>query len=293
MSFFNIFSGKKPQAYEEQGDAYGRDELWGNAKVEYERALNRLEKMDPGDGHTVSRIEEKLDRAREALALEHQDNAETLIAGGYGEDARGLLNLALELTRDASLEAVLQKQLADLEKDTPGEWELNGDLPGIDEEIHGMDIPDDESEYFFALCGTLPDDVQMAYLGYGQNFKTGYLALNAGDFETASQYLSLALEDNQDLDTYIPLELATACLNQGERDTAKRLLVPFLKTHPDALPAYQLPGGVCGRSAAAGRDFSPGSQRLRSQVILHPIHGNLRLAGTDCPGAGRDPRSHG
>ncbi|MBW2177078.1 MAG: hypothetical protein JRH03_09045, partial [Deltaproteobacteria bacterium] len=103
MSFFNIFSGKKPQAYEEQGDAYGRDELWGNAKVEYERALNRLEKMDPGDGHTVSRIEEKLDRARESLALEHQDNAETLIAGGYGEDARGLLNLALELTRDASL----------------------------------------------------------------------------------------------------------------------------------------------------------------------------------------------
>ncbi len=288
MSFFNIFSGKKPQAYEEQGDAYGRDELWGNAKVEYERALNRLEKMDPGDGHTVSRIEEKLDRTREALALEHQDNAETLIAGGYGEDARGLLNLALELTRDASLEAVLQKQLADLEKGTPGEWELNDDLPGIDAEIHGMDIPDDESEYFFALCGTLPDDVQMAYLGYGQNFKTGYLALNAGDFETASQYLSLALEDNQDLDTYIPLELATACLNQGERDTAKRLLVPFLKTHPDVLPAYQL---LCeiywetGETAQAEELLASVPQDLETSVAVALLQGEtFRQAGND-PGA--------
>jgi len=39
--------------------------------------------------------------------------------------------------------------------------------------------------------------------------------------------------------SFIPLELATAFLNLGEYDDARRLLELFLQYHPDVLPAYQ------------------------------------------------------
>ena len=98
----------------------------------------------------------------------------------------------------------------------------------------------EEDEYYTALVGTLPDEVQDAYLGYGNSFKTGYLALNQGDFERAAEYLTKAMDEEPDPASYIPLELATACLNLGRHDEARELLESFLSHHPDALPAYQL-----------------------------------------------------
>lgn len=245
MSLFSIFAGKKPQAYEQKGDTYAKDGLWGNAKVAYERALSRLESQAPMDRESADRLAAKVAGVREELAREHQSNARNLVAGGFGDEAYDLFSLALELTRDAGLEEELQEEIHALENVVPNKsgineplWDSDGD--DGDENSRKAEVPDDESEYFFALCGTLPDEVQMAYLGYGSNFKTGYLALNAGDFETASHYLSLALEETQDLDTYIPLELATALLNQGEQTPARELLEPFVQRHPDVLPAYQL-----------------------------------------------------
>jgi len=82
--------------------------------------------------------------------------------------------------------------------------------------------------------------VQKFYQGYPQAFKTGYLALNRGDFEQAVKYLSQAMQEHDEPQSYIQLELATACLNLGQYDEACRLAESFLKYRPDALPAYQL-----------------------------------------------------
>jgi tetratricopeptide (TPR) repeat protein len=106
----------------------------------------------------------------------------------------------------------------------------------IEEPING----EKEDETFGALVGTLPDDVQTAYWGYGKAFKTGYLALNQGEFERAAEDLKTAMEEHPDPASYIPLELATVYLNLGKHEKARRLLEPFLEHHPDALPAYQL-----------------------------------------------------
>ena len=100
--------------------------------------------------------------------------------------------------------------------------------------------PGSDDEYFTALVGTLPEDVQNAYLEYGEAFKKGYAALNLGDFETAATCLSQALDENSDPRNFIPLELATASLNLGKFEDARLLLEDFLQHHPDALPAYQL-----------------------------------------------------
>jgi tetratricopeptide (TPR) repeat protein len=95
-------------------------------------------------------------------------------------------------------------------------------------------------EYFTALCGTLPADVQKAYRSYGDNFKKGYLALNQGDFELAVDSLGRAMEENPTTNSYIPLELATAYLNLEKRSEAQQLLETFIENQPQALPAYQL-----------------------------------------------------
>ncbi|MEN8243733.1 MAG: tetratricopeptide repeat protein [Thermodesulfobacteriota bacterium] len=293
MSLFNIFKGKTPLAYEQNGDTYAKDGLWGNAKVEYEKALNRLEKEVPIDGKAAERLAEKVAHVSEELAHEHQENAINLVAGGYGEEARDLFSLALELTRDAALEKELREGIEALEKvaspasalESP-EWEWVGD--DTDEGTGGAEIPGDQSETFLALCGTLPDDVQMAYLGYGSNFKIGYLALNAGDFQTAAQYLALAMADNKGLDTYIPLELATALLNQGRHAQARDLLEPFIESHPDVLPAYQL---LCDLYWDQGEiDLAKGllasiEEDLKASVSVALLKGETRRRAGDDPGA--------
>jgi len=298
MSFFNLFSGKKPQAYEQKGDDYAEESLWGNAKVEYERALNRLEKEGAEDSDTADRLYAKVTRVREELACEHRENAGNLIAGGYGEEARDLLVLALELTRDAGLQDELQQEMAALEKGLSQTsahampaWESPVDEPAGDGRVGGSgagSVPDEQSEMFFALCGTLPEDVQMAYLGYGSNFKAGYVALNTGDFETAAHYLSLALADNEGHDTYIPLELATACLNQGEHMQARELLEPFVVNHPDVLPAYQLLCDLYWEGGAidqAEQLLTSIPDELQASVSVALLKGEtLRRAGND-PGS--------
>jgi tetratricopeptide (TPR) repeat protein len=82
--------------------------------------------------------------------------------------------------------------------------------------------------------------VQESYRSYPEAFKTGYLALNRGDFEQAAKYLSQAMQEHEEPQSYIQLELATACLNLGQYDEAGRLAESFIKFRPDALPAYQL-----------------------------------------------------
>jgi len=295
MSLFSIFAGKKPQDYEQKGDAYAEEGLWGNAKVEYERALNRLEKEGATDSETADRLFAKVNRVREELACEHLENARTLIAGGYGDEARDLLALALELTRNAGLQNELREEMETLEKGPSNEsaavmpvWGPSGNDLAEDGRDDGTDAEgasDDQSEMFFALCGILPEDVQMAYLGYGSNFKTGYLALNTGDFETAAHYLALALSDNEGHDTYIPLELATACLNQGEHMQARELLEPFVENHPDVLPAYQLLCDLYWEDGAADQAeqlLASIPDELQASVSVALLKGEtLRRAGDD------------
>jgi len=97
-----------------------------------------------------------------------------------------------------------------------------------------------KAEYFQALCHTLPEAVGKAYQGYGEDFVDGYIALNNGDFDTAVTHLERALAATPRPDSFIPLELATAYLNNSRLEEARELLEEVRLHHPEALPAYQL-----------------------------------------------------
>ena len=243
MGLLDIFSGKEPESYEQKGDTHFEAKAYGKAIVEYERAMERLEKTSPWDDGYRQSLREKIRNSKDVLALQHNQTAKDLIEAGHHDDARQYFELARELTENQDLKNAVEEQLQNIETqkaeaiqidsqdDIIADTEKNPDEEPVHEE------PTDE--YFMALIGTLPEEIQSAYLSYPDAFKEGYLALNQGKFESAAEHLNRAMEEHPDPQSYIPLELATARLNLGYYDDARRLLESFLQYHQDTLPAYQ------------------------------------------------------
>jgi tetratricopeptide (TPR) repeat protein len=249
MGILNFFSGKDPEVFDKKGDALFQSGAYGKAIVQYERGLEKLEKASPWDEGYRQSLRDKIIRCKENLAQEHEKMAGELLEAGHNDDARQYVELAQELTDDAELKAKLEQHLTQLEKS--GLSAIQTTLPNFDvpdespDEIEELEddpspYPEQDDETFMALVGTLPEDVQEIYRDYPAAFKAGYLALNQGDFEQAAEFLSQAMQEIDDPQSYIPLELATACLNLAKYDEACRLAESFLEHHPDALPAYQL-----------------------------------------------------
>jgi tetratricopeptide (TPR) repeat protein len=237
MGLLKAFLGQTPAKHELKGDTFFNSSDWGRAKIEYEKALIELEKASSNDDESETRLQDKLCQAKEALALEHRQTAETLMEQEYYDDARDLFQLAEELTQDPKLRAGIENRM--LEMANLAARDKQTEIP--DYRVNDPVVSDaQEDEYFAALCGTLPEDMQAVYFSYGDAFKSGYLALNRGEFDLAAECLNRAMDENPSPDTFVPLELATAYLNVGKPDEARRLLETFLQHHPDALPGYQL-----------------------------------------------------
>ncbi|MEJ2586056.1 MAG: hypothetical protein P8165_00430 [Deltaproteobacteria bacterium] len=240
MGLKNLFRAN-PEKYEKRGDDCVRASDWGRAKLAYESALDALQKGVFHDEAAGQRIQAKLSRSVEALCREHMKTAADLVASGYDKDARELLELALDLTRDPELEADIQKRLGKMKR--PPSMDLERVTPHLESFQPVDDVVDmagDDEETFTALLGALPEAIQSAYASYGPSFQAGYLALNRGDFEFAADALAAAMIENPASDSFIPLELATAYLNLRRLEEARELLETFLENHQEALPGYQL-----------------------------------------------------
>jgi tetratricopeptide (TPR) repeat protein len=242
MNFFKFIKGKTPLQYEQKGDQYFASEDWGKAKLEYDSALDKLEREPHPDNGQVERLKEKHSRTKEALSRQHRQSGDDLLDAGYPEEAREYYQLGLELTEDALLRSLLENRLkktefpAQDERDAPA----FAGFPTYVEVSEKEDVFTDDETYFIALCNTLPREIRRIYESYGEPFKNGYIALNRGDFETAVAALTRAQADHPSEGSYIALELATAYVNLEKYETARSLLEPFLQRHPDALPAYRL-----------------------------------------------------
>ena len=241
MGFLKNIFNKSPEVYEHNGDACIRNGLPGKAKIEYEKALEKLIKAAPIDEKMQQGLEQKIRDAKEALAREHLETADNLVETGYLDDARVYLELALELTEDSKLTSVVEEKIGQTNRSS-GDVIPAAAVEG-DAEYFEDDSPEDfqdDDEYVAALWGTLPEDIQEAYFSYGDDFKSGYVALNQGEFELAAEYLFQAMLANPSPDSYIPLELATTYLNLENYGEARQLLEKFLQYHSDTLPAYEI-----------------------------------------------------
>ena len=292
MSLLKIFSSKTPEAHEQRGDELLAADLWGKAKVEYERALEKLEKTKSQNDHLKFRLRGKIHQAKASLAQNHKHNADEMMKAGFYDDARELYLLAQDLAEDAALKEDLAKRLEQLDF----QIDKNIETRFIDDATEDKEteqqtkwVPDEpEGEHFRALCGTLPEDVQKAYRSYGNNFKTGYLALNRGDFILAADYLCRALEENPTAGSYIPLELATAYLNLSKHTEARQLLEQLIENQPGALPAYQLLCEIYWEAGAFDRAealLAAVPRELTESVAVYLLKGETRFHAVNYSGA--------
>lgn len=244
MSLMKLFSGPTPEKLESKGDTLFASGLWGQAKQAYERALHKLEKAAITEPRQHRQLQDKIQEACEALARGHQEDALNYLDGGYAEEARAALTLAMEISRDATFRDELAEQLATLNARPEVDYEpldtMPVEAPTLDDSEITSSPAASRDEFFQALCHTLPDEVGKAYQGYGEDFIDGYVALNNGDFDTALTHLERAMAATPGPDSFIPLELATAYVNNGRLEDARELLEQVRLHHPEALPAYQL-----------------------------------------------------
>jgi tetratricopeptide (TPR) repeat protein len=241
MSFLKLLSGPSPEKLEEKGDTLFAAGHWGPAKLAYAGALDKRQKRSGQDFDARQRLAEKIREAVDALAREHLQTAQNLIEGGYEEEARTFLTLAIDVTPDPQFKAELDARLQALTspRNLPDDREPMVSTVRSEDSTPLFDEAS-EDDYFLALCGTLPQEVRDAYRAYGEDFKSGYIALNRGDFQAAAESLSRAMAQNPQPESYIPLELASAKLNLEQQAEARELLERFLEHHPHDLPAYQL-----------------------------------------------------
>lgn len=241
MGIFDLLRGPTPEKLEGRGDALLTAGRWGEAKLAYEEALRRRTRQagspDPGCRQLVGKIH----GARQALAEEHLRTAENLAEGGYYPEALETLALAREVSPEAAFQQAVAQRIQDLQPLADAFAPTSAaDDPAPGAPAHGPDMADAGGDEFEILCHTLPDNVREAYMGYGVDFRTGYLALNRGDFPTAAHHLARAREADPRPESYIALELATAYLNLNRTAEARQLLEDFAARRTEALPAYQL-----------------------------------------------------
>ncbi len=238
MGLFDFLSTKSYTDYEAQGDRYNKADDFGSAKLEFEKALSILEGNSvPNPTHHKERIEKKIAETMESLALQHKNTAENLIETAAFDDAAELLRLASELTENSELAGQIEDRLHDIEKKMYShEYDIQPDY----EPDMNINEPETGEEYFFALISTMPEEDQKTYLGYGDSFEKGFIALNQGDFERAVELLSLSLDEYGSDVTHIHFELATAYLNLGEMDHAFVLLEQFIQHYPGFIRAYEM-----------------------------------------------------
>jgi tetratricopeptide (TPR) repeat protein len=240
MSLWKLFSGPTPEKLAHRAQTLLKARQWGPAKVALERALEKA--VDP---KLKTELQADVRICCDHLAQDHLSQAAALAEGGHQRDAAELYRLAMEIARDPRLKVKADEELERLlsaaapVSTDPVYYSPSPTSPNRDDgPVKGGDADDEAT--FWALIGTLPEDMQDAYEAYGEPFRSGYLALNRGDFEQAAILLGEAHQTHAQAGAYILLELAAAYTHTGKTTEARDLLNEFLHYHPDILPAYQL-----------------------------------------------------
>ena len=238
MALFKWFGGKTAAEHEKHADELFAGQAWGKAKLEYEKALDKLESEADPETAVVKRLKDRVRQSCQALAEDHIQNGLELLESGFQRDAADLFELALELSQD---DQTRQRITQIIEKTHPPA-ELTAtetEKDGI-HESESTPAPKLAEDHFIILCSMLPDELQEIYTGYGTSFQQGYVALHEGRFDLAAELLEAAQEGASDDSSYISLELAGAYFNLGRLDDASGLLEKFVQHHPEALPGYEM-----------------------------------------------------
>jgi len=212
MSFFKkIFGGKSFADSRAEADALFEQSRWGEAKLAYDRAIERAKEAPEADlAHARARAATCADE----LAKERIAAAEEYLAHGDEELARSELEHAIETAASTDLRRRAERRVEELERRDARE-RAKDDAAVTDE------------ERFAALAGGWDEDQAEEYELYGDRFREALLAMQAERVKEAHTLLEAVLADTDD-PHYLWLEVGRARLLDGDTPGGTEALESFL-----------------------------------------------------------------
>ena len=218
MGFLKRFFGAgTAQEYVEAGDRLFEKHDFGAAKLEYERALDKLESGDasrPG-------VQEMVDACLDKLALRHIAEARRLIDQGDPELAQAELESALEVVATDDVRKEVQAVVDQLER--------------IDAEEQAVETELTDDERYTVISGSWEDAQADEYDELGEPFREAILKLHDGEIAEARPLLE-ALLDEAEAPRYLWLEIGRVRLMTEDNEGGKEALEEFL----DSLAADEI-----------------------------------------------------
>jgi len=144
MDILNIFKGKSPEQHEARGDALFKQGAYGDARIEFEKAIDKIRRRYPEKKNLLEKITSKHREASEALSRSHVATGDEMVDAGDHEEALSFYRLALELTSDelfvSEVQAKINRLVSGADKkdtDTPkGESdEVEFGSSGLDDKV--------------------------------------------------------------------------------------------------------------------------------------------------------------
>ncbi len=229
MSFFRSLFKPTWEKCRKRGDDYFGQDQWGRARSEYKEALRTFESKGAEDDAARLQIRENLGIAEHKLMEMHIELANQL---GKTEPKRAAEHLAqaIEFAPESGREAILD-QVAKLEQ------QMSRPVQNIQRAPTPERLEDNPLETFNVLLSGMDDERADIYEAFGENFRTGYLAMMEGDLATADLNLTPLYEADKE-NLYLRYELGRLRLNQGRMQEAEDLFALASKQAPDMLPLH-------------------------------------------------------
>lgn len=269
MSFFKRLLGGDFDSNRTEGDEHFAAERWGEAKLAYERALSKG-KAAPEEARAA--LGARITDCRRRLAAGHAERGEALLAAGETDAAVEAFESAVDVAPDADDKERYRKRIDGMHA---AEARVAAHNPG--------DASEDDR--FEVLSAEWDDEQLDEYEGYGEPFKSAYLAVHENpDAEAVGKALatfqSLAAE-HPDAARFLHLEIGRSLLRLGRREEGAEALRKLLTVLPeDVGEVARIHAHVAlAEVAIEAGDDAEAEKELRAAAEVAPdlTAGHLRL----------------
>ncbi|MBI2897495.1 MAG: tetratricopeptide repeat protein [Deltaproteobacteria bacterium] len=221
MSFWKKLLGGDFDSNRAEGDEHFDAHRFGEAKLAYERAID---KAKPEDASRLETLRVRIRDCRAALAEVQATRAQSCLEQGEVEAAIEALESAIEVSDDPDARERYRKRIDEMHA---VDARMAAEAPG--------EASDDDR--YEVLSAEWEDDQIDEYERYGERFRSAYLSLHESPSEDS---VARALETLRDLARehegearYVFLEIGRAELRLGKREEGIESLRRFLASLPE------------------------------------------------------------
>ncbi len=206
-----LFGGKSWEDHRTSGDRHLEAGELGQAKLEYERALDK----SPPDEATRDALAARIGECKDGIADDRVERAKEYLANGERDLALEELEGAIETAASVAARKRAEELLYTLERK--------------DAVLAAEVVEVSDEDRLAAIAGSWEESQDEEYASYGDPMTDALLALYAGRTEEAAAKLEALLEET-DEPRYLWIEVARARLLRDDEEGGEKALRAFLSS---------------------------------------------------------------